>query len=240
MVKVKKALIAAAGLGTRMFPFTKVESKLMVPVINKPVIQLLLEELTESGIEEVIIVTSHMKKVKDLFKEDEHLNKLLKILKKENFLKKIHHLEGSAKLDFIAQDDPYGWMHEVLHAKTLLKDGPFVVCFSDVLYSSDIPATKQAVDAFDKTKKNIKCNGRFVLKPTIFDLLKDSKFVLGQDLVDLDIFEKLQEKNDFYYLNIDGEFHNIGEPLSYLKTVSYFGLKKFGPEYKKYLKELIK
>lgn len=240
--KVKKAVIAAAGLGSRMFPFSKVESKLMIPILNKPVVIYLLEELAASGIKEVIITSDHVSTLKRFFKEDKGLNKLLKRLKKDNLIEKLRHIEYLCNVDVIKQDQPYGWMHEVWHAKSLLKNEPFVVCFSDILFTGDIPATKQLIDSFYQNKKNIWSTARFVFMPSIFDMLKKENFVLGQDTVDIDIFEKLRERNEVISMNINGIMHNTGDPLSYMKTQSYFGLQdpEIGAEYKAYLQGLLK
>jgi UTP-glucose-1-phosphate uridylyltransferase len=240
--KVTKAIIAAAGLGSRMYPFTKVESKLMIPIINKPVVEILLEELAASGIKEVIIVSNHTDNLKELFKKNKNLNKLLKKLRKKSLIEKLHHVESICDVDIIQQKKPFGWMHEVWHAKDKLKDEPFLVCFSDVMYISKIPAAKQAIDAFKKEDKNIRSQGRFVFKQDIFDFLKKEDFELGKYTVDLEVFDKMRANNDLYSLNIEGQFCDIGDPLSYLQAETVMGLndKKFKKEYRKFLKELIK
>ncbi|MBW2991780.1 NTP transferase domain-containing protein [Candidatus Woesearchaeota archaeon] len=241
MAKVTKAIIAAAGLGSRMFPFTKVESKILIPIGNKPVIELLLEELTASGIKEVVIVSNHMHDIKQLFKDDKHLNSLLHRMKKDKLIDELHHVEYMADVDLISQDEPMGWMHEVFHAKEHLKDGPFLVCFSDVLYDSEVPAAKQVIDFFEKTNKNIKAVARFILKPDVFKMEDEIKFEIGEDVADEEIFEVLKNKGDFLYFNIDGDTYDVGSPLDYLKTQTVFGLKnkEIGKEYKKFLKNLM-
>ena len=242
MPKVTKAVIAAAGLGSRMFPFAKVESKLMIPILNKPIVEYLIEELVASGIKEVIIVANHTAKIKQFFIENKNLNLLLKRLKKDKLLKNLHHIEHSAKVDLIMQEEPMGWMHEVVHAKDYIKKEPFVVCFSDTLYTSPIPAAKQVIDAFHKTNKNIRSLGRFLFKPYVLEIAQKERFMLGKDVADLDVFEKLKERNDLFNLNINGKFHDVGNPLSYLKTQTYFGLhnKILRRAYGEYLKDIIK
>lgn len=242
MPKVKKAVIVDAGLGSRMFPYTKVESKLMIPILGKPAILYLAEELASSGIEEVIIVSSHTAKLKQLFEKDEKLNFILKELKMDHYLDEIKRMEGLIKVEFIKQVEPRGWMHEIFHAEKYLKEEPFVVCFSDIIYESKIPASKQIINAFKKTKKNIRSQARFLLKPNSFKIIEKEHFRLGQDVADLDVFEKLREKDDLYEFNIQGDFYDIGNILSHLKTQTQFALKHpdFGKEYKEFLKQLIK
>lgn len=242
MVEVTKAVIAAAGLNSRMYPYTKVESKLFMQIINKPVVEYLIEELAASGIKEVIIVSNHISKIKQFFNKDVELNDLLKRLKKEQLIEKFRHIEKMAKIDVIEQFEPMGWMHEVLHAKKYVQDAPFIVLFSDVLYDSKVPAAKQAIDAFHKTKKNIRAEARFVFKPSIFNTLKKEHFELGQDVVDMDVFGALRNNSDLFDMNINGKFYDVGDPLSYLKTQTAFALKnkEFGSDYKKFLKQTIK
>lgn len=240
MKKVTKAVIAAAGLNSRMYPFTKVESKLFIPVVNKPIVEWIVEELAASGIKEVIIVSNHTAKIKEFFKENESLNKLLHKMKKDNLIKKLHHVETLADIKLLRQEEPMGWMHEVYHARHLLKDEPFIVCFSDVLFTSEKPVAKQLIDVYRKTGKNIRGEGRFLLKPKVFDMLESEEFNLGEDLVDLDVFDKLREEDDLYNLNTVGGFHDVGDPLAYLKTQTIFGIKdeEYGRDYEGFLYEL--
>jgi len=240
--EVTKAVIAAAGLGSRMFPFTKVESKLLIPILNKPAIEIILEELSASGIKEVIIVSNHIHNLKQLFKDDKHLDSLLHRMKKDKLIKELKHVEYICDVDIIDQEKPLGWMHEIFHAKKYLKGGPFLVCFSDIIYYSKIPAAKQVIDFFKETKKNIKADTRFVLKPDIFDYRRDIKFEIGKDVADLEIFKILEKKGDLNYFKIDGMKFDIGDPLDYLKTQTVFGLEneEFGKDYKKFLINLLK
>ena len=240
--KVTKAIIAAAGLGSRMFPFTKVESKLLIPVGNKPMIELLLEELTASGIKEVVIVSNHIHNLKQLFKDDKRLNSLLHRMKKDKLIDELHHVEYMADINFIDQEMPMGWMHEVFHAKEHLTDRPFLVCFSDVLYDSKIPAAKQIIDYFEQNNKNIKATARIILKPSIFKMKDMVKFKVGEDIADEELFEILKRKKDFLFFNIEGDIYDIGEPLEYLKTQTVFGLKdkEIGEDYHKFIESIVK
>ena len=240
--KVKKAIIPAAGLNSRMYPFTKIQSKLLVPILNKPIIEYLIEELAHSGIEEIIIVSNHVPILRQFLEENEPLKKLLKKMGKTELISKISHLDFGKKIDIIPQNLPMGWMHEVLHAEEHLKDAPFAVLFSDVLYKYTIPPTRQLIDLFQKKNKNINALCRFILKPDIFKIIENEKYELGQDIVDIDVFNKLKEKNDLELYSIKGDFFNIGDPLSFLKTNTIFGIKdpEIGQEYKKFLKEQLK
>lgn len=242
MPKVTKAIIVDAGIASRMLPFTKVVSKLMMPILNKPVAAYLVEELAASGIKEVIIVSMHTKELKEFFTDNHMLDKLLKKLKKSKQLEQVHHIESLCKIDLIRQNEPRGWMHEVYHAREHVEGKPFLVCFSDVLYVSKIPAAKQVIKAFKKTNKNIRANARYLFKPSAFEFIKKEHFEFGQDIADVDVFEKLRAKNDLFNLNIEGDFYDVGDTFAYLKTQTIFGLKnkEFGKEFKNYLKNLLK
>ena len=242
MPKVTKAIIVDAGVGSRMFPFTKVDSKLMIPILSKPVVAYLVEELAASGVKEVIIISTHIAKLKQFFSKNPYLNKLLKKLKKEKQLKQIHHLESMCKIDLIKQQKPMGWLHEVFHARKHVEKEPFLVCFSDAIYISKKPAAKQVIETFEKVNKNIRANARYLFKPSAFEFINKEQFEFGKDVADLDVFEKLRGKNDLFDFNIKGEFYDIGDTFAYLKTQTVFGLKnnEFGKDFRKYLKKLVK
>lgn len=240
MSEVKKAIIIGAGLGSRMYPYTKVESKLMTPVLNIPVIEYLIEELAKSGIEEVIIVSNHISKIQQFFRENERLNNILRKLGREDLMKKLHNI-SKIKFNYIQEEEPYGWLHEVKTAKKHLSKAPFAVLFSDILYDSKVPATKQIINEFERTGKNIRSNARFILKPNCYELIEEENFELGKDTTDLDFFEKLRAKNDLKFVNIKGEFLDTGEPYELLKTITYLALKnpQYKQKYKRFLRKLL-
>ena len=240
--EVTKAVIAAAGLNSRLYPYTKVESKLFLQIINKPVVEYLIEELAASGIKEVIIVSNHVSKVKQFFSKDKELNELLRRLKKDNIIENFRHIERLCKIDLIEQFEPMGWMHEVWHARKYIADEPFVVTFSDVLYQSNVPAAKQLIEAYLKTNKNIRAHARFLFKPNVFDVLRKETFELGKDTADLSVFDRLKQNDDLIDLNVDGRSYDVGDPLSYLQTETIFALenKELGKDYRKFLRKLVK
>lgn len=241
MQKVTKAVIPAAGLGTRMYPFTKEQPKLMVPLLTKPVIEYLLEELTASGIKEVIIVSNHVTELQKLFKHDDKLSELLKKMKKDTALEEIKHLESLTDIELIRQDAPMGWMHEILHAEQHLDGEPFLVCFSDVLFLSKVPASKQLIDLFYKTGKNINASTRYIFKPYVLDILRNVKFDIGNDHNAISgVFGKVIDNNDFFNCNIEGTMCDLGDKLDYLKAQTLFGLNdpEIGKRYRRFLDSL--
>ena len=104
-----------------------------------------------------------------------------------------------------------------------------------------MPAAKQAIREFDKTNKNVSATARYVFKPNVFDLLQKEPFRLGEYLVGQDIFDRLMEKDDLVRINIKGEFYDVGNPLSYMKTETAFALSEpeIKDEYWKFIRKLV-
>jgi UTP--glucose-1-phosphate uridylyltransferase len=101
MTDVTKAVIVAAGVSSRMYPYTKVDSKLMIPIINKPIVQHIIEELSQSGIKEVIIISNHISKIKQFFNKNESLNSLLNRLNQNKLIDQLHHIETMSKIKYL-------------------------------------------------------------------------------------------------------------------------------------------
>lgn len=153
--KVTKALITAAGRGTRFLPATKAIPKEMLPIADKPIIQHLAEECVEAGIEDIIIVIrSGSEAIIEHFNEDEGLEDYLEKNGKEEVLKKIIKLHNMANFIFIYQDPqlPYGNGSPLLSAKSLVEDEPFVHMWGDDLVYSKEPATKQLIEFFEENE----------------------------------------------------------------------------------------
>ena len=225
-----------------MYPYTKVESKLMIPLLNKPVVVYLVEELVASGIKDIVVVSNHVSKIKQLFTRNKVLEKIFKRLKKDNLTEELRKLESLCNLNLIMEEKPMGWMYEVLKAREYLEGKPFIVCFSDVLYISKIPASKQLIKDYKKKGKNIRSTGRYLFKSNTFKIIEERKYEFGKDVADLEVFEKLRQKNDLTEFNIKGEMYNIGDPLSHAEAETAFAIndKKFGKEYKDFVKNLLK
>ena len=153
-MKIKKAIIAAAGFGTRFLPATKVTPKETLPILNVPIIQYLVEELVDSGIKEIIIVTKpNDKAFKNYFSRDKKLEKYLKDTGKEDLAEKIKDISKMAKIRFVPQgkDLPYGNGTPILAAKKYIKEGDnFAYMFGDDMTLADVPVTRQLMDVFEK------------------------------------------------------------------------------------------
>ncbi len=151
MKKIKKAVIAVAGSGTRFLPATKAMPKEMLPIIDKPIIQLVVEELVEAGIEDIILVTKYDKKtLEDHFDHSYALEKELEKTGKEKRLKEIKRIAEMANFIYVRQKGPYGNGTPLLSAASLIQNEDFVMCYGDDLVKSKISFTKQMIDCYEK------------------------------------------------------------------------------------------
>ena len=152
MSKVRKAVIPAAGLGTRFLPATKAIAKEMLPIIDKPTIQFIVEEAIESGIEDIIIVTGKAKRpIEDHFDANVELEQNLASKGKDELLALVEETTG-INIHFIRQKRPLGLGHAVLQAKAFVGNEPFVVMLGDDIMEDEIPLTKQLINTYDQTK----------------------------------------------------------------------------------------
>ncbi|MGY1576220.1 UTP--glucose-1-phosphate uridylyltransferase GalU [Pediococcus pentosaceus] len=151
MEKVRKAIIPAAGLGTRFLPVTKASPKEMLPIVDKPTIQYIVEEARKSGIEDILIITGKGKRaIEDHFDAVPELEENLKAKGKKEMLKMVEETTG-LNMYFKRQSHPRGLGDAVLTAKSFVGNEPFVVMLGDDLMEDKVPLTKQLVDSFEET-----------------------------------------------------------------------------------------
>jgi len=155
-MKVKKAVILAGGLGTRFLPITKVFPKEMLPVVDKPVLSFLIEEIKESGISEILIVISKEKKIiKNYFRKNKKLESILKARKEKELLKELKKIERFPKISFFYQEKPLGIADAILCVEKKVKNEPFALFFADDIIVSKTPCLKQLIDVFNQYKSLI-------------------------------------------------------------------------------------
>ena len=137
IMKVKKAVIPAAGLGTRFLPATKAQPKEMLPIVDKPTIQHIIEEAVASGIEEILIITGRNKRaIEDHFDKSVELEQQLRDTGKKDMLKMVEDISNMAEIYYIRQKEPKGLGHAISCARTFVGDEPFAVMLGDdVVYS---------------------------------------------------------------------------------------------------------
>ncbi len=152
MKKIKKAIFPVAGFGTRFLPATKAQPKEMLTVVDKPVIQYLVEQAAAAGIEEIIFVTGRGKRaIEDHFDYSFELEKTLVEKNKLDLVKKVQEIENLAKFSYVRQPIPLGDGHAVLCASHLIgEDEAVLVMFGDTLYDAEISPVKQVIDAYEK------------------------------------------------------------------------------------------
>lgn len=156
MTTIKKAIIPAAGLGTRFLPATKAQPKEMLPIVDKPTIQYIVEEAVASGIEDIIIVTGRTKKaIEDHFDKSVELEMELEKKQNKELLEIARSVSQIANIYYIRQKEPKGLGHAVLTAKTFIGNEPFAVLLGDDVIDSERPALKQMIEVYDKYHSSI-------------------------------------------------------------------------------------
>lgn len=156
MKKVKKAIIPAAGLGTRFLPATKAMPKEMLPIVDKPTIQYIVEEAIESGIEDIIIVTGKGKRsIEDHFDHALELEQNLIEKGKIELLEKVRHSSKMADIHYIRQKEPKGLGHAVFCARKFIGDEPFAVLLGDDIVQAEKPCLAQLMERYEETTASI-------------------------------------------------------------------------------------
>ena len=217
MQKIRKAIIPAAGLGTRFLPATKAQPKEMLPIVDKPAIQFIIEEAIASGIEEILIITGRNKRsIEDHFDRSLELEMQLKSQGKYDMLKLIEEI-SNITIHFIRQKEAKGLGHAVLCAKQFVGNEPFAVLLGDDLVDAGVPCLSQLIDVYEDLggsvlgvqrvpKDKVSSYGIVeprVIKPNIWQALNliekpepgeapSDLAVLGRYILDPDIFAILE------------------------------------------------
>lgn len=153
---VKKAIIPAAGLGTRFLPATKSQPKEMLPIVDKPTLQYIIEEAINSGIEEILIITGRNKKsIEDHFDKSVELELELEQKGKQEMLEMVRDISNMVNIHYIRQKEPKGLGHAIHCAKSFIGDEPFAVLLGDDIVDNEIPCLKQLISAYDEYKTSI-------------------------------------------------------------------------------------
>lgn len=157
MGRVRKAVIPAAGFGTRFLPFTKAVPKEMLPIVDTPTIEYIVREAIESGIEEVLIIINSEKEcIRTHFGHNDVLEKFLASKNKKDELEIVNYLPNNVKVEFTYQHEQLGLGHAVLCAKEFANGEPFALLLGDDVYvGRNKPATKQLIEAFENTNSSI-------------------------------------------------------------------------------------
>lgn len=155
-MKVHKAIIPAAGLGTRFLPATKAQPKEMLPIVDTPTIQFIVEEAIASGIEDIIIVTGRNKRaIEDHFDKNVELEEELKKSQKEDLLAQVRDISNMVNIHYIRQKEPKGLGHAIYCAKAFIGNEPFAVLLGDDIVKAEEPCLKQLIRVYNEYKTTV-------------------------------------------------------------------------------------
>lgn len=153
---IRKAIIPAAGLGTRFLPATKAQPKEMLPIVDKPAIQYIVEEAIASGVEDIIIVTGkHKRAIEDHFDKSFELEHLLEDTGKRELLDMVQSISNLADIHYIRQKEPLGLGHAIWCARKFIGNEPFAVLLGDDLIQSETPALKSMIELYEKHRTSV-------------------------------------------------------------------------------------
>ena len=284
-MKIRKAVIPAAGHGSRMLPVTKALPKEMMPIVDKPAIQYIVEEIVDAGIEDILIITGRGKRaIEDHFDRNVELQNALEERENTQMLDTLERIEQLADIHYVRQKDALGTGHAILKARKHIGDEPFAVLFGDDLvvsktpcigqlieqynrYSASILAVKEVPESLvssygviapkkindvylveglvekpepDKAPSNLATLGRYIFEPEIFDFLEKIEPAQNGELQLTDAIEMMIQSRAVYACPIEGEWHTVGDLLSYLKTTLAFAARHplIGADFRAHLKSL--
>ncbi len=287
-MKIRKAVIPAAGLGTRFLPVTKAMPKEMLPIIDKPTIQYIVEEAVDSGIEEVLIITAKGKEaIADHFDHSVALEVALEKSGKNDLLEQSRNVAELANIHYLRQKNPRGLGHAVGLAKVFAAGEPIAVLLGDdVVYHSEKPALRQMMEEYerlestvlgvqtvalehvnkygiidgekegerlyrvrdmvekpeaDKAPSRVAALGRYILTPSIFEVLEHTKEGVGGEIQLTDAIKELAKKESVYAYDFEGTRYDVGTRLGFLSAGIEFALRRedLKEEFSDYLKYIV-
>lgn len=155
-MKIRKAIIPAAGLGTRFLPATKAQPKEMLPIVDKPTIQYIVEEAVKSGIEDIMIISGRGKRaIEDHFDKSYELEETLLKKGKWDRLEEIREISNLANIHYIRQKEPKGLGHAIYCARSFIGDEPFAVMLGDDIVQAETPCLQQLINVFEKHQSTV-------------------------------------------------------------------------------------
>lgn len=285
MQKIRKAVIPVAGLGTRFLPVTKAVPKEMLPIVDKPTLQYIVEEAVASGIEEILLITSPNKEaIINHFDRSFELEMRLEKSHKYEQLEMVRSISDLVHIYTIRQGEPLGSGHAVSLAESFVGKEPFAVLYGDDLIKGDIPALKELIEVYEKYDANVigiqevdpsvvsrygiisyadrntgkiasiiekpKMEeapstsaglGRYIVKPEIFDVLRELKTGANNEYQFTDAMLLLMQTQDFYACPFHGTYYDIGNQLGYVKANIAYAMdrKELQDDLKAYMKTIL-
>jgi len=284
--KVSKAIIPAAGLGTRFLPATKASPKEMLPLVDKPLIQYAVEEAVSAGIQDIIIITGRGKRaIEDHFDVSFELEENLKGSGKEKLLNEIRRISELANFCYVRQRHARGLGDAILCAQHLIGNEPFAVILGDEVIDAPVPAIGQLIESYEtlgtpvlgvyevepeevssygiisaepvgprlfkvtdliekpsqqEAPSRLAVIGRYILPPAIFSVLEKTSPGKNQEIQLTDALRTLARSSPMHAVLVNGNRHDAGDKLGFLKATVEFGLKnpELGDRFARYLKGL--
>ena len=267
MDRVRKAIIPAAGMGTRFLPATKAMPKEMLPIVDKPTIQYIVEEAVESGIEDIMIISGRSKRaIEDHFDKNFELEAKLKEKNNIQMLQMLDDITNLGNIHFVRQREPLGLGHAIWCARKFVGNEPFAILLGDIITKSETPCLKQLINEYDQHRASViaiqpvpmqevskygvidgdlispgihnvrqmiekpqqnppsqlAIIGRYVLTPTIFDILEHTKPDASGEIQLTDALNQLAAREKLLACLYEGRIHDVGNKLGFLMaTVEY-------------------
>lgn len=250
---IKKAIIPVAGLGTRFLPATKAQPKEMLPIIDKPIIQYVVEEVVNSGIKEIIFITGRGKRaIEDHFDYAPEVESRLISKNNHSDFQKIRAISNLANFTYVRQKEPLGDGHALLCAAHLIDNEPIAVLFGDDIIDSQVPCLKQMIEVFDKyddtvialeevPRQEVKKYGivagvkisenifeiRDIVEKPEINKAPSNLAIVGRYILKPDVFQELAKLKP----DKDGEIRLANALKNLLKTKPIYGYKFKGQRY---------
>lgn len=283
-MKIRKAVIPAAGLGTRFLPATKAIPKEMIPIVDTPMIQHIVEEAVRAGVETVVIITArHKEAIENHFDFNYELEHTMDEKEKKDLAELSRSIGRLCNIVSVRQKNPMGLGHAILCAEPVIGDEPFAILLGDDLIDSEVPCTRQLINIFEKEKASVvgvmevpesqvskygivggkmlnprlmlvenliekpsaatapsrfAIPGRYVLTPTIFDCLRETKPGKGGEIQLTDGLQLLAKRERLFAYQFEGTRYDTGDRLGFIDATLAFALKR--PELEAGVRELMK
>ncbi|URN92528.1 MAG: UTP--glucose-1-phosphate uridylyltransferase GalU [Candidatus Pristimantibacillus lignocellulolyticus] len=271
-LKVRKAIIPAAGLGTRFLPATKAQPKEMLPIVDKPTLQFIIEEAVASGIDEILIITGRNKKsIEDHFDKSIELELELEAKGKLDLLEEVRHISNMVNIHYIRQKEPKGLGHAIYCAKSFIGNEPFAVLLGDDIVHSDVPCLQQLIDVYEyynntvlgvqqvkqsdvhkygivngktiddriyrvddlvekpateRAPSNVAILGRYIIMPSIFDVLEKTSPGANGEIQLTDALNQLARNEAVYSYEFEGRRYDVGDKQGFLEATVEFALRR--------------
>ena len=285
-MEIRKAVIPAAGLGTRVLPATKAQPKEMLTVVDTPSIQYIVEEAVKSGITDILIITGRSKRaIEDHFDRSIELEIELESKNKYEMLESVRAISEMVNIQYVRQKMPKGLGHAILCAKSFVGNEPFAVLLGDDIVDSNKPCLKQLIDEYsekgatvlgvqkieknnvnkygivdgieiesgvhkvntlvekpkvEESPSNVAILGRYIISPSIFEILENTKPGAGGEIQLTDALKELAKIEDMIAYEFEGKRYDVGDKLGFLQATVEFALKndELKESFAEYVKEI--